>query len=57
MIPASSWWSGGASIEVLRDGDDQGFLDIPTEPDHDDGAKRGLLSMAFDPNYASKNGC
>jgi glucose/arabinose dehydrogenase len=40
-------------IQVLHDGTFSQFLDIRSLVDSDSTTERGLLSMAFDPNYAS----
>src|SRR4051812_9348724 len=41
----------GGTIQVLHDGTSTQFLDISARTTND--GERGLLSMAFDPNYAS----
>jgi glucose/arabinose dehydrogenase len=43
----------GGTIKVLHDGVTSQFLDIHTLVDSDPTTERGLLSMAFDPNFAS----
>src|SRR5262245_43548870 len=40
-------------IQVMHDGTTSQFLDIHTLVDSNPSSERGLLSMAFDPNYAS----
>jgi glucose/arabinose dehydrogenase len=43
----------GGTIQVLHDGTRSQFLDIHGLVDSNPATERGLLSMAFDPNYAS----